>query len=154
VGETVSVLDASRRLTGELSSLIDKRVKIVLADGRSYEGKLVGFDTPSLNILIQNAQDDKGNKYPKVIVKGERLSEIIVLEIPLFDPEEFKNIIIKEMKLPEHLVRVIPEARVIEVQGRYRVSERGVEGTGPIAETLYRLLEQYLETRRKALKGE
>ncbi|WP_440060104.1 Lsm family RNA-binding protein [Thermogladius sp. 4427co] len=150
----MSVLDASRRLIGELSALIEKNIKVVLADGRYYQGRLVGFDTPSLNLLLQNAVDDKGNRYPKVIVKGERVSEIIVLEIPLFDPEEFRSIVVREMKIPEHLVKVIPEARVVEVQGRYRVSERGVEGTGPIAETLYRLLEQYLESRRKMIKGE
>lgn len=149
----MSVLDASRRLVSELAGLIDKRIRVVLSDGRSYEGQLAGFDHPSLNLLLQNAVDDKGNKYPKVVIKGERLSEIVVLEVPIFDPEDFKNFVVREMKIPEHLVKVIPEARIVEVQGRYRVSEKGVEGTGPVAETLYRLLQQYLESRKKSLKG-
>ncbi|OYT40711.1 MAG: ribonucleoprotein [Desulfurococcales archaeon ex4484_58] len=149
----MSIVDASRRLTAELTGLIDRKVKIILADGRTYEGILIGFDHPTLNVLLENAIDNNGVKYPKVIIKGERISEILATEIPLFDPEEFKEYIIREMKLPEHLVKVIPEARAVIVQGRYRVSEKGVEGTGPMAETLYEFFKRYIEERKKVLQG-
>ncbi len=149
----MSIMDASRRLTAGLASLVDKKVKVILSDGRTYEGILVGFDHPTLNIMLENAVDNNGTKYPKVIIKGERISEILTTEIPLFDPEEFKEYIIKEMKLPEHLVKIIPEAQMVIVQGRYRVSENGVEGTGPMAETLYEFFKRYIEERKKLLQG-
>jgi len=149
----VSVIDASRKLVSELSGMIDKKVKVILSDGRHYEGVLIGFDHPSLNLLIQNAVDNNGVKYPKVVIKGDRVSEILISEIPLFDPEEFKDFLLHEMKIAEHLVRVIPEARIIEVQGRYRVSEKGVEGVGPMAETLYSLWKKYIAVKEKAVKG-
>lgn len=149
----MAVVDASRKLVSELASAMDKKVRVVLGDGRFYEGILVGFDHPSLNILLRNAYNEKGEKIPKVIIKGEKISEIVITEIPLFDPEEFKEIVLRELKIPEHMVKVIPEARVVEVQGRYRVGEDGVTGTGPIAETLHSLLKKYLETRKKMLQG-
>ncbi len=149
----MALIDASRRLTAELAGLVDKKVKVILADGRYYEGILAGFDHPSLNLLLENAVDNKGEKYPKVIIKGERVSEILTTEIPLFDPSDFRDFIIKEMRLPEHLVKIIPEARAVIVQGRYKVSEKGVEGTGPLAQTLYEFFQKYIEERKKLLQG-
>lgn len=149
----MALVDASRRLISELASSIDKKVKVVLSDGRSYEGILLGFDHPSLNLLLGSVVNEKGEKFPKVIIKGEKISEILITEIPLFDPEEFKEVLIREMRIPEHVVKVIPEARVVEVQGRYRVGEDGVVGTGPLAETIHSIYKKYIESRRKMLQG-
>jgi len=149
----MSVVEASRRLVSELASMIDKKIRVVLSDGRYYEGILVGFDHPGLNILLRAAVDEKGNRIPRVMIKGERVSEIIIAEEPLFNPEEFREWILREMKIPEHMVKVIPEARVVEVQGRYRVGEDGVVGSGPIAETLHSIYKKYMEYRRKMIQG-
>ncbi|MEZ0394373.1 MAG: Lsm family RNA-binding protein [Desulfurococcaceae archaeon] len=149
----MSIIDASRKFVSELVGLVGKRIHVVLVDGKRYEGVLLGFDHPTMNLLLENAVDDKGNRYPKIIIKGDRVSELVLLEVPLFDPEEFRSLLLRELGIPEHLVKVIPEARVVDVQGRYRVSERGVEGTGPLAETLYAFYEKYIEAKRKALKG-
>lgn len=149
----MSLVDASRRLAAGLASLVDKKVKVVLSDGRTYEGVLTGFDHPTLNLLLENAVDNNGARYPKVIIRGDRISEILTTETPLFDPEEFKEYIVREMRLPEHLVKVVPEAQTVIVQGRYRVSEKGVEGTGPLAETLYEFFKKYIEDRKKLIEG-
>jgi len=149
----MSVVEASRRLVSELASMIDKKIRVVLSDGRYYEGILIGFDHPGLNILLRAAVDEKGNRIPRVMIKGERVSEIIIAEEPLFNPEEFREWILREMKIPEHMVKVIPEARVVEVQGRYRVGEDGVVGSGPIAETLHSIYKKYMEYRRKMIQG-
>jgi len=149
----MSVVEASRRLVSELASMIDKKIRVVLSDGRYYEGILIGFDHPGLNILLRAAVDEKGNRIPRVMIKGERVSEIIIAEEPLFNPEEFREWILREMKIPEHMVKVIPEARIVEVQGRYRVGEDGVVGSGPIAETLHSIYKKYMEYRRKMIQG-
>lgn len=149
----MAVSEASRRLIQELATFLDRRVKVVLDNGKSYEGLLAGFDHPSLNILLKDAVDNSGTRFAKIVVKGERISEIIILEEPLFDPEEFKEFILREMKLQEHAVRVLHDIRAIEVLGRYRVSEEGVMGSGPMAETLYSLYKKYMELRKKKLQG-
>ena len=145
----MAISEASRRLVQELASVLDKRVKVILNDGRSYEGLLIGFDHPPLNILLRDAVDSSGNKYVKILIKGERISEIIMLEEPLFDPEEFKELLLRELKLQEHAVRVLHEIRAVEVLGRYRISEEGVYGSGPMAETLYSLFKKYMEQKKK-----
>ncbi|MCC6011165.1 MAG: Lsm family RNA-binding protein [Desulfurococcaceae archaeon] len=149
----MSAVDASRRLINELVTLLDRRIRVVLVSGKQYEGVLVGFDHPSLNILLKNVVDEAGSRYSKIIVKGERISEIIAVEEPLFNPEEFKEFLLKELKLQEHAVKVIPEARSVEVLGRYRVSEEGVTGSGAMAETLYGVYKKYIELKKKGLQG-
>ncbi len=149
----MALMEASRRFIAGLSSLIDKKIKVVLTTGKWYEGVLVAFEHPSLNILLENAVDNHGNKYPKVIISGGSVSEILATEIPLFDPEDFRNYIIEKLKLKEHQVKVIPEAGIVEVQGRYKVSERGVEGAGPFAEILHEFFTKYIEERKKLLQG-
>ncbi|MEM0004594.1 MAG: Lsm family RNA-binding protein [Desulfurococcaceae archaeon] len=149
----MAVSEASRRLIQELATFLDRRVKVVLDNGKSYDGLLAGFDHPSLNILLKDAVDNSGTRFAKIVVKGERISEIIILEEPLFDPEEFKEFILKEMKLQEHAIRVLHDIRAVEVLGRYRVSEEGVMGSGPMAETLYSLYKKYMELRKKKLQG-
>ncbi len=149
----MALMEASRRFIAGLSSIIDKKVRIILNNGKWYEGTLVAFEHPSLNILLENAVDNSGNKYPKVIISGNSVSEILTTEIPLFDPEDFREYILKALKLKEHQVKVIPEAGIVEVQGRYRVSEKGVEGAGPFAEILHEFYEKYIEERKKLLQG-
>jgi len=149
----MAIPEASRRLVQELAVLLDKKIKVILDNGKAYEGYLAGFDHPGLNILLKNAVDNFGNKYSRIIIRGERVSEIIIMEEPLFDPEEFKEFVLKEMKLQEHMVRVLHDSRAVEVLGRYRVSEEGVIGSGPMAETLYSLYKKYIEQRKKAIQG-
>ncbi len=149
----MSTVDASRRLINELVALLDRKIRVILVDGKQYEGMLAGFDHPSLNVLLKNVSDEKGTKYSKIIVKGERISEIIAIEEPLFDPEEFRDFLLKELRLQEHAVKVIPEARAVEVLGRYRVSEEGVTGSGAMAETLYGIYKKYIELKKKSLQG-
>lgn len=145
----MAVVEASRRLINELSVMLDKRVKVILDTGKHYEGTLAGFDHPSLNVLLKNVTDSQGVKYSRIIIKGERISEIIAMEESLFEPEEFKEIILRELKIPEHAIRIIPEARALEVLGRYRISEDGVMGSGPMAETLFSLYKKYIDQKKK-----
>jgi small nuclear ribonucleoprotein (snRNP)-like protein len=149
----MSTIDASRRLVNELVTLLDKRIRVVLTNGKHYEGILAGFDHPSLNILLKNATDESGTRYSKIIVKGERISEIIAIEESLFDPEEFKEFLLRELKLQEHAVKVISDARAVEVLGRYRITEEGVTGSGAMAETLYGVYKKYIELKKKGVQG-
>lgn len=146
----MSMIDASRKLIGELTNMMDKKVKVVLTSGRFYEGVLKGFDHPGLNIILENAVDSSGNSFDKVFVRGDVISEIIALEKPSFNPEELKEMIVREGKIPEHMVKVVPEAGAVIVQGRYRITETGIEGVGPMAELLHEIYKKYMESRRRA----
>ncbi len=142
----MSVSNATRRLIVELTELLDKKVIVITASGRSYEGLLKGFDHPSLNIVLVNALDDKGKKYPKVVISGTQVSEILGVEVPLFDPKEFARIV--EPYFPK-LVRVHEDIGAVIIAERIKVTENGVEGSGPLAEKVRSLFEEYMERKRK-----
>lgn len=149
----MSVADATRRLISELLSMIDKKVTVILTNGRRYEGLLAGFDHPAINVLLTSAVDESGKRYPKVLIKGEVISEIMITEEPIFNPSEFAEYLIKELRLRQDAVKVIPEAGAVMVFGRIKVTEKGVEGTGAMAQTIYEVYKRYIEQRKSKLKG-
>jgi small nuclear ribonucleoprotein (snRNP)-like protein len=150
----MALMEASRKFMAELSSLIDKKVKVILNNGKWYEGILAAFEHPSLNLLLKDVVDNEGKKHPKVIISGGSVSEILAVEIPLFDPEDFRRYILEKLKnLKEHQVEIPAGANVVVIMRKYKVSEKGVEGSGPFAEILYELFEKYMEERKKLLQG-
>ncbi len=149
----MSVTTAMKKLIGELSSLLGKKVMVRLSDGRAYQGVLAGFDHPDMNIMLLNASDTKGNSYPKIFVRGNALSEIIALEMPLFDPKEFADYVVRRLNLHVGDARPYPDAGIVVVLNNIKVSEKGVEGSGPLATKLNSLLEEYLEEKKKERGG-
>ena len=146
----MSITDATRRLISALQSMLDKKVTVILTDGRRYDGVLAGFDHPSLNIVLSPATDAQGNTYPTIIIRGERISELMIAETPLFDPKEFAEYVIRRLNLRRDSVKVIPEANAVQIY-RIKVSEKGVEGSGAMAQTIYEVFEEYMKKRRKEL---
>lgn len=149
----MSVADATRRLISELLLMLDKKVTVILTNGRKYEGILIGFDHPEINIMLSSAIDSSGKKYPKILIKGNTVSEIMVTEEPLFDPKEFAEYLVKELHLRQDAVKVVPEAGAVIVYGRIKVTEKGVEGTGAMAQTIYEVYQRYISARKSKLQG-
>ncbi|MEM4971232.1 MAG: LSM domain-containing protein, partial [Sulfolobales archaeon] len=94
-----------RRFHSEVSSLVDKRVYVRLVDGKVYRGILLGIDQPSMNIVLGDA-DSEGKRFFRVVINGSRISEIIVEETPIFDPEEFFNIVVQRLNINPANVKV------------------------------------------------
>ncbi len=149
----MSAIEAQRRLISELLVMLNKKVVVILDNGKTYEGTLVGFDHPNLNIMLSNARDTEGKHYVKILIKGEHVSELTIAEVPLFDPEDFAHYIINAMKLRADAVKVVPEARAVIILNNIRVTETGVEGRGPTARTVHQFWEKYMDERRKKLRG-
>lgn len=136
-----------RRFYSEVSSLVDKKVYVRLVDGKVYRGTLLGIDQPSMNIVLGDA-DSEGKKFFRVVISGSRISEIIVEEIPIFDPEEFFNMVVQRLNINPANVRIYKETGLVVILDRYRVSENGVEGSGALANKIYDLWQEYMESKR------
>lgn len=149
----MSVADATRKLISELLLMLGKKVTVILSNGKKYEGVLVGFDHPSINIMLSTAMDDSGKRYPKVLIRGASISEIMITEEPLFNPNEFAEYLVKELHLRQDAVKVVPEAGAVIVYGRIKVTEKGVEGTGAMAQTIYEVYQRYINMRKSKLQG-
>ncbi len=148
----MSVQAAIRNLITELASLVGNIVTVKLVDGTTYVGKLIGIDIGdrfTLHMILEDAKSSSGEKYYKVFINGGRISEIISVQRPKFDPEEFAEFISTKLSLPPGTVRVLKEAKTVLVYDRYKITENGVEGSGGMASKLYSLWEEYMESRKK-----
>ncbi len=139
----------TRRLLTELNNLVGKKVEVVLTNGNSYEGILLGFDHPELNIVLGNAKSKKGESYPRVFIRGSVVAEVRALEVSLFDPQEFANYISRKLGIRPDAIRVFPDAGVVVVFNSIRVTATGVEGVGPMAARISHALKEYLEAKAR-----
>ncbi len=139
----------TRRLLSELNSLIGKRVEVVLVSGATYEGILLGFDHPEMNLVLGDAKTRDGRSYPRVFIRGSAVAEVRALEVSLFDPQEFANYIVRKLGIRPDAVRVFQDAGVVVVFNSIRVTASGVEGAGPMAARISHALKEYLEAKAR-----
>lgn len=138
---------AERRFITEVSSLIDKPVSVVTIDGKTYTGMLVGIDPSSLSLCLSDVKDDKGNVIPKVVINGSRVSEILSVEKPF----DLKGLAERLEKVFPRMVKLYEKEGFIWVMDRIKVTQDGVvEGTGPAAERVQKVYEQFV----REIRGE
>ena len=140
---------SARSIIGELTKAIDKKVIVRLVDGKMYIGKLLSFDQSALHIVLGDVESSDGAKYHRVIVHGSRVSEIIIQEQPLFNAEEFASLILSKLGLRSDVVKVFHDTNIVIVYDRIKVSEAGVEGSGSLAQKIYELYSEYMESKKK-----
>ncbi|MCE4617003.1 MAG: Lsm family RNA-binding protein [Desulfurococcales archaeon] len=138
------------KIMTKMNSLVGRKIRVVLANGRNYTGKLEGFDIQSFNLLLVNAEDSQGNVFPSVIINGNMISEIIETEKKLFDPKEFRDLVIKKLGLREYDVTVIEEAGTVVIMRKITVSEKGVEGSGPLLNSVYAIYNEYMKKKQES----
>jgi len=139
--------EPARRFTAKLNSLIDHVVNVTTVDGKTYVGKLTGFDPATLSVVIEEAKDSSGSAWPMVIISGGRLAEIRVGESEVFNAKEFMEFLLRFGNIDRSQVKVYEDANVVEVSRTIRVSKNGVEGSGPLAQKLNTLYREYLRTK-------
>jgi small nuclear ribonucleoprotein (snRNP)-like protein len=140
--------EALRRFASKLNSIIDKKVKVTLNNGKVYTGKLYAIDYNSLNTILEFAADGEGNEYPLVIINGSDIVEVVLEEGGFFDAKEFAEFIVKH-GIARHMIKVYEDLGVVEVGRGIRITKDGVEGAGPMAQRLFTLYREYL--RRKGV---
>lgn len=136
--------EASRRFTLELMNMINRRVKVVTTTGTVYEGVLLGVDN-DLNIVLADVSTSRQEKYPRVVLLRHAICEIALLEERL-DLRELAKLL--EKYFPG-MVKYVEEANIILVGDRIRVTEAGVEGSGPLAKRVKEIFDQFMMSRGK-----
>ncbi|BFH73362.1 Lsm family RNA-binding protein [Sulfurisphaera javensis] len=140
---------SSRRVATELNSLLDKTVTVRLINNKIYSGTLSSYELSPFILTLTNAKDNDNNSYYKVILNGSSITEILVKSSPIFDPREFADLITKELNLRAGDAKVYEEAGVVIVLDKIKVSENGVEGSGPLAQRVYDLYNDYINKKKK-----
>jgi len=92
---------------------IDKSVKVATMRGVTYEGTLIGFDTTNLNLCLQDVVVNK-EKYSRVIIKGDAISEILLKEKPF----DMRGLSERLQKMFPNMVKYYEESGFITVIGK------------------------------------
>ncbi|MET1101251.1 MAG: Lsm family RNA-binding protein [Pyrodictiaceae archaeon] len=139
----------TRKIISELNNLVGRRVAVFLTNGKKYEGILLGFDHPELNVLLADVEIEEGRRIPRLLVKGSVVAEIHALETSIFDAKEFAEYLKRKLGLRDDAIRVYEDAGVVVVFNSIRVTAEGVEGSGPYVPKINYVLKEYLEAKSK-----
>ncbi len=124
-----------------MGALSDKIVMVITTDGKSYVGNLVGINENNFSLCLAGAKDDKGRVVHRVLLNGNVVAQILAIEKPF----DLKALAERLEKVFPRLVKLYEDKGFIWVMEKIKVTEKGVtEGTGPAAERVQKVYEQFL----------
>lgn len=136
---------AKRSYQKEISAFTNKRVAVVLKNGTKYVGEMKGVSPETLTCVLVKARKDQDLKeIHRIALNGDLISEIYLEEAP-FDLLGLKEELEQIFRRPGD-VKVYDEAGLIVVLERVKVSETGVEGSGPVADRVRAIFNRYAQT--------
>jgi small nuclear ribonucleoprotein (snRNP)-like protein len=138
----VSILStAQRRFFTEVATLLDKKVTVTTVNDKSYSGTLIGINPDSMSLSLSEAKDDQGQPYHRIVLSGNVVARIFAVEKPF----DLKSLADRLEKVFPTMVRLYEDKGFIWVMEKIKVTEAGVvEGTGPAAERVQKVFEQFL----------
>ncbi len=128
----------------ELADLKGKYITVVTTTGKSFNGLLKAWNPDTFDLCLSNVNEGK-NSYFKVFLRGPIISEILISEQP-FDLSGLALELQERLNLLEADVKLYEDARMIQVLNKVKVTEKGVEGTGPVADRVRVVFEQFMES--------
>ena len=124
----------------ELQTLIDKIVKVYCEDDKYFVGQLKGVSEDS-NLILVNVKNEKSKEFTKILLKSSFYNYVSVEEEPF--PMQALAERISKIFSKGH-VNYIPEQDVISIlNGKIIVDENGVRGSGPSADRVKKIYEQF-----------
>ncbi|GAB4305320.1 MAG: Lsm family RNA-binding protein [Promethearchaeota archaeon] len=133
---------AVRGFFRELSFLLDKLVKVTVSDDEFYLGYLAGCDFKSMSLALVNVKDNHGVKMNKILLHGKTWKSI-TLEAEPFPLEALYERI--NATFPPGQVVLLEDQGVISIlNGKIKVTEEGVEGSGPTKAHVERVYKQFM----------
>ena len=128
----------------ELADLKGKYITIVTTSGKIFNGFLKAWNPDTFDICIANVKEAK-NSYFKVFLRGPIISEILIMEQP-FNLQGLADELQERLNLLPADVKLFEDARIIQVLNKVKVSEKGINGTGPVADRVRAVFESFMES--------
>ncbi|MFX1405499.1 MAG: Lsm family RNA-binding protein [Promethearchaeota archaeon] len=129
-----------RQYNTELGLLIDKIVKVYLDQDKFFVGQLKGVSEDS-NLIIVNAKNEKNKVFPKILIRSSYYNYVTVEEEPF--PMKALADRIATIFSKGH-VNYIEDQNIISIlNGKIIVDEEGVRGSGPSADRVKKIFEQF-----------
>lgn len=129
-----------RSFNTELGLLLDKIVKVYLDKEKFFVGQLKGVSETQDLILI-NAKNEKNKEFPKLLIRSTFYNFVSVEEEPF--PMQALSDRIATIFSKGH-VNYIEDQNIISIlNGKIIVDENGVRGSGPSAERVKKIYDQF-----------
>ena len=131
---------AERKFFVEVSALVDKPVRVITTDGKTFDGTLVGINPENLTVCLSEAKTEKGLMH-RVILNGSVVAQVFATEKP-FDLRALAD---RLDKVFPKFVKLYEDQGFIMVMEKIKVTEKGVEtGAGPAAERVQKVFDQFI----------
>jgi len=138
---------AQRKFFTEVAALIDKAVIVATTTGKTFTGTLVGINPDNLSLCIAEAKDETGQVANRIFLNGNVIAQIASTE-KSFD---LKALATRLEKVFPTMVKLYEDKGFIWVMDKVKLTERGVvEGSGPAAERVQRVYEQFISEAKTA----
>lgn len=134
--------EANKRFVAEINSLLGKEVVVGISNGDEYRGILHAVDN-QLNIILLNVSTKSGLKYSKSIL----LSNYIIYINSIEREVDLRSFAKYAEKYFPGMVKYVEESNIVLIGDKVRVSEIGIEGSGPLAERVRQIYEEFLKRR-------
>lgn len=131
----------------EINNMLNQIVKIELNDQtKYYVGELTGYDPSSGAISLSDANNEKKEKYSKLLLHGSTWSKIYTIQ-QAFPMRDLADKISKNF--PAGQVKYDQDSNTIQIlNGKIIVSEAGIEGEGPTAARVKKMYDEFMEGRK------
>jgi len=129
-----------RQYNTELGLLLDKIVKVYLDKDKFFVGQLKGVSEDS-NLILVNAKNEKNKSFPKLFIRNNYYN-FISLEDEPFPMKALADRIARIFSKGH--VNYIEDQNIISIlNGKIIVDEEEVRGSGPSAERVKTIFEQF-----------
>jgi len=132
---------AQRKFFTEITALVDKNVIVSTTTEKTYSGTLIGINPDTLSLCLGEAKDQEGKNLHRVFLNGNIVAQILSVEKPF----NIKALADRLEKVFPTMVRLYEDKGFIWVMDKVKATEKGVvEGTGPAAERVQKVYEQFI----------
>ena len=125
----------------ELNTFAGKNVIIETISGKKIKGVLIGLNPDDMSLIVGDAVVDN-QQHHRIFLAGQTVAEIYLGEAP-FDIQGLRTELERVFK--KSGVRYFEDTQTILVMDRYKVTEEGVEGEGPVADRVRRIWSNFRE---------
>lgn len=136
---------AQRKFFTEVAALVDKTVVVTTTTGKIFTGTLIGINPDSLSLCMAEAKDEKGQISHRVFLPGNVVAQVSSTEKPF----DLKALASRLEKVFPTMVKLYEDKGFIWVMDKVKLTEQGVmEGSGPAAERVQRVYDQFVSERK------
>jgi small nuclear ribonucleoprotein (snRNP)-like protein len=120
---------------------MDKNVIVSTTTEKTFSGTLIGINPDTLSLCLGEAKDQEGKILHRVFLNGNIVAQILSVEKPF----NIKALADRLEKVFPTMVRLYEDKGFIWVMDKVKATEKGVvEGTGPAAERVQKVYEQFI----------